>query len=138
MHLRSAIASRKSLLLSIAAKLIRYRWLFNRFLLHRSIMSSGSIVIKRIACRPHRADDVRIGALVVDRLPETANVHIDRAQLDIRVAAPDAVEQPLAREDAARVGKEMSQQAKFGRPKVDLLACPPYLVGRGIHLDIAI
>ncbi len=63
---------------------------------------------------------------------------VNRAQLDIGVAAPDAVEQPLSQKHPARMGKEMAQQAELGRTEIDRLTGAPYLVGGGIHFDVAV
>src|SRR5206468_8713673 len=57
-----------------------------------------SLRVERITGRTDGADDV--GApIAIDRLAEAADVDVDGAQLDVAVAAPDRVEQPLARED---------------------------------------
>ena len=53
---------------------------------------------------------------------------VHRARLDVAVAAPDAVEQPLAREDAAGVLQEVLQQAELGRAERDRLAMAAHLV----------
>src|SRR3546814_20517815 len=61
-----------------------------------------------------------------------------RAQFDIAVLAPDAVEQLPAREDAARMLHEMAEQAEFGRPHRDDLARPHHLVRDRIEFDVGI
>ena len=55
-----------------------------------------SVRIQRIACRSHGTDDVGLAAFV-DGLAQAADVHIDRAWLDVAVMTPDAVEQPFTR-----------------------------------------
>src|SRR5262249_59761756 len=58
-------------------------------------------VVQRVAGAPHGAD--RIGFLTaVERLAQPADMDVDRALVDIDLAAPHAVEQLLAREHAAR------------------------------------
>ena len=46
---------------------------------------------------------------------------VDGPQLDLAVAAPDRVEQPLAREDPAGMLEEMLEQPELGRPERDRL-----------------
>src|SRR4029077_4295068 len=55
----------------------------------------------------------------LERLAQTANMHVDRAFFDVNVAAPDAVEELIAGVDALRVGNEELEHAVFGRTEPD-------------------
>ena len=63
-------------------------------------------------------------------------MHIDRAQLDMDVVAPDGVEQFLAREHAARVAQEEFQQPEFRGTQMDPAAIAGHAVGGEIHFNI--
>ena len=53
---------------------------------------------------------------------QAADMDVDGARLDIDVAAPDAVEQLLAREHPAGAFHQEFKQAVFGRPEIDGVA----------------
>src|SRR5690348_3858525 len=55
--------------------------------------------VKRRSCRPHRAYEVKL-SLGVDRLAQSADMHIDGARLDMDIVTPDRVQQLLTREHA--------------------------------------
>ena len=57
---------------------------------------------------------------------------------EFRVVPPDAVEQLLAREDAARVLQEMAQQPEFGRAEMDRLAGTVGAMRHQVHLEIGV
>src|SRR5260370_41379961 len=78
-------------------------------------------IVERVAGAAHGADRVLLAA-GVERLAQAADVDVDGALVDIDVAAPDAVEQLLAREHAAGMFEEEFQQAIFGRAEIDLAA----------------
>src|SRR3546814_3516441 len=61
--------------------------------------SRRSVGIQRIAGRAHRADDVAMAAVRVDRLAQAADMHVHRAQFDVAVLPPYAVQQPLRSEE---------------------------------------
>src|SRR5262249_49125987 len=76
-------------------------------------------VVERVAGASDGAD--RIGnSSAVQRLPKSADVHIDRPFVDIDVAAPHTVEQLLARKHPPRTLHQKLEQAKFRGTKADL------------------
>ena len=83
---------------------------------------------------------MRIGsrlAAAVERLAQPADMHVHGALVDIDVAAPDAVEQLLAREDAAGALHQEFEQPEFGRPEPDLAAAARHAVRLAVELDVA-
>ena len=75
-------------------------------------------VVERIAGAANGADRILLAARV-EQLAQPPDMHVHGALIDIDVAAPDAVEQLLAAEDAAGMLEEKFQQAIFGRAEVD-------------------
>ena len=71
------------------------------------------------------------------RLAQPADMDVDGALVDIDVAAPDAVEQLLAREHAARALHQEFQQAIFGRPEIDGAAVARDALLFAIEFDVA-
>src|SRR5689334_46761 len=55
----------------------------------------------------------------MQRLPQPANVHVDRALLDEYVIAPDLVEELRAAVDPVRMGHEEMEQTEFGGAQLD-------------------
>src|SRR6266540_6107885 len=78
-------------------------------------------VIQRISGAAHGADRVLLAA-GIEQFAQAADMDIDGALVDIDVAAPDAVEQLLAAEDAAGMFEEKFQQTVLGRAEIDLAA----------------
>src|ERR1700675_4541677 len=78
-------------------------------------------IVERVAGAAHGADRILLAA-GIEQLAQAADVDVDGALVDIDVAAPDAVEQLLAREHAAGMLEEELQQAIFGRAEIDLAA----------------
>src|SRR5688572_9457012 len=75
---------------------------------------------------------------------EPANVHVDRALLDVDVATPDPVQQLRAAVDAIRMAHEKLEQAvlrgterDLGAPDADLVASRIELQGSCVH-DLAL
>ena len=79
-----------------------------------------------------------LAAAGVERLAQPPDMHVDGAHLDLRILAPDPVEQLLAREHPARMLQEMPQQAEFGRAEMDRLAGARHAVGGEVHRDIGV
>ena len=75
---------------------------------------------------------------LVQRLAQAADVHVDRAGLDIDVRAPDRVEQLLAAEHPAGVLHQIVEQAELGRAQVHLLAAAAHPVGDPVDDDVAV
>src|SRR6185295_20225924 len=78
-------------------------------------------LVERIARATYRSDRIR-GAATIERAPQPPDMHIDGALIDIDIASPHAVEQLLARVDAARALHQEFEQAEFGRPEMHLAA----------------
>ena len=93
--------------------------------------------VERIARRPNRPDQV--GEVAgIERLAEAADVNVNRSDVDVRVMAPDRVEEPLARENAARVFEEMPEKPEFRGSERDRLPASADAMGGYIHLDVGI
>src|SRR5579863_1489950 len=93
-------------------------------------------IVERVAGAAHRADRVLLAA-GIEQFAQTPDVHVDRALVDIDVAAPDAVEQLLAREHAAGMLEEEFEQAIFGRPEIDGAAGASDTSLLAIEFDVA-
>src|SRR5690606_38067242 len=110
----------------------------SRFLAARRGRRAGRLLdrFERVAGRAHGTD--RIAPVVErDRLAQPANVHVDRALLDLAVRPPHRIEQLAAREHAARMLHEELEQAILGRadPQRSTAALDP--VGYRIEPQIA-
>ena len=66
----------------------------------------------------------------LERLAQPADVHVDRALLDVHVAAPDAVEQLAPRVDAVRVGHQEGEQPVLRRAERNGLAVSGHAMSR--------
>ena len=64
-------------------------------------------------------------------------MHVHCPLVDIHISAPDAIEQLLARIDAAGIAHEIFEQAVFGGPEMDFLARTANAMGGAVELDIA-
>src|SRR5271165_2141850 len=82
------------------------------------LLRLGEAVVERVAGAAHGADRILLAARV-EQFAQPADMHVDGALVDVDVAAPDAVEQLLAREHAARMLQEELEQAVFGRAEID-------------------
>src|SRR5262249_3639627 len=74
----------------------------------------------------------------VEQLAQAADMHVDRALVDVDVAAPDAVEQLLARKYPSRMLEEKLEQAIFGRSEIDRPARARDAALLAVELDVAI
>src|SRR5438552_7458678 len=93
-------------------------------------------IIQRVAGAADGADRVLLAA-EIEQLAQAADVNIDGALVDIDVAAPDAVEQLLAREHPPRMLQEELQQAIFGRAEIDRPARARHAALVAVELDVA-
>src|SRR5262249_45057661 len=93
-------------------------------------------VVERVARAAHGADRVLLAA-GIEQFAQASDMHVDGALVDIDVAAPDAVEQLLAREHAAGMLKEKLQQPVFGRPEIDRTSGAGDAALLAVELDIA-
>ena len=79
-------------------------------------------VVERVAGAAHGADRILLAA-GIEQLAQAADMHVDGALVDIDVAAPDAVQQFLARERAAGMPRKKSSRRysvgprSIGRPE---------------------
>src|SRR5262249_39165500 len=78
-------------------------------------------VVERVAGATHGADRIDVVA-AIERLAQPPDVDVDGALVDVDLAAPDPVEQLLAREHAAGPLHQKLEQAIFGRPEIDRAA----------------
>src|SRR5580658_3293516 len=78
-------------------------------------------VVERIAGAAHGADRID-GVAAVERLAQAPDMDVDGALVDIDVAAPDAVEQLLAREHPAGTLHQKFKQPELGGTEVDRAA----------------
>src|SRR3970040_871519 len=103
-------------------------------------MPSGKAKSARIRREPIAGAADRANQLVVaerrQRFAETANVHVDRALLDIDVAAPDAVEELRAAVNAIGMQHDKLEQAKFGRTEHHFRLAHFDFVARGIEAEL--
>src|SRR3984957_3574654 len=76
-------------------------------------------IVERVARAAHGADRIG-GAAAIERLAQAADMDVDGAFVDIDVAAPDAVEQLLAREHAAGILHQEFEQAELGGAEWDV------------------
>ena len=64
--------------------------------------------VQRIAGRADGADQIG-PPFPIECLAQPPNMDVDGSGIDLRIVAPDRVEQPLARQDEPRVLEEMLQ-----------------------------
>src|SRR6202521_247058 len=93
-------------------------------------------LLESIAGAAHGADRVAIGASD-QRLSEPSHVDVDGAPVDEGIAPPHAVEQLLARKDAAGVLHEKSQQFEFGGSQANLALAAGDAVRGAVEDDVA-
>src|SRR5215469_4119378 len=89
--------------------------------------------VEAVADAADGEDQLRIGVVALDMLPQAANMNVDGAWLDERVAAPDHIEQLFARIHAHRMLDEELKQLEFAKRKVLALALDEHLVGAEVH-----
>src|SRR6267378_1982047 len=94
----------------------RTRWLHAGYLRGQASRVLDEAVVERIAGAADGADRVD-GTPTVERLAQTSDVDIDRAFVDIHIAAPDAIQELLAGENASRILHQEFKQAEFRRPQ---------------------
>ena len=68
-----------------------------------------------VAAAPHGLDQLRIAAVDFHLAPQAADLVVDRAVEQVRLAALHHVEQAVAVEHLARMGQEGDEQAELGR-----------------------
>src|SRR5260370_29863511 len=93
--------------------------------------------MERVAGAAHGADRILLAA-GVEQFAQPPDMHIDRALVDIDVAAPDAVEQLLAAEHPARMFQKKLQEPVFGRAEIDRTTRTGNPALLAIELDVAI
>jgi hypothetical protein len=105
--------------------------------LRRSALASRAsrLFHKGVPDRPHRPDEIGTtrGA---KRMPEAANMNIDRPGAEVNVARPGRGLKLAAGVDAARILHEVDQQAKLGRREMKDLSVAPHEIGRQVDLEI--
>jgi hypothetical protein len=76
--------------------------------------------------------------MFIQGLAQAADVHVDRATIDIRVMGPYRIEQPLTRKDAARMFQEMAKQPEFCGTELHAPSATADAMRLDVHLDVAI
>lgn len=74
---------------------------------------TGGLELKPIARTPYRFNILRIGAVVLDFLPDAVDMDRHRGGLSDRIKAPDAVKKRIFAENNIGIGGEKDQQVKF-------------------------
>src|SRR4051812_17421943 len=74
-------------------------------------------LVERIACRANGADGIA-RTLDVHGLAQPADMHVNRARLDIDVRAPHRIQELLAAEHPARMLDEVIEQLVLRRPQM--------------------
>src|SRR5690606_6195183 len=82
---------------------------------------------ERVARAAHRAHRI-LAAMGAERLPEPPDMHVDRARVDVDVAAPDTIEQLFPAPDSPGFLHQRRQQPELGRPELQWLAAPVHPV----------
>src|SRR5216683_5573382 len=93
-------------------------------------------VVERVAGAAHGADRIDVVA-AIERLAQPADMDVDGALVDVDFAAPDPVEQLLAREHAAGSLHQELEQAIFGRPEIDRAAGARDALLLAVDLEVA-
>src|SRR5690606_9907967 len=77
------------------------------------------------------------GAGCVELSAQIADVDIDHVRIDVRMLAPDVIEDGVAREHMASVAGEVFQQGELTCRQLDLLAATVDLPGGDVDLEVA-
>src|SRR5579859_5827679 len=93
-------------------------------------------IVECIAGTAHGADRVG-GAAAVERLAQAPDMNIDGALVDVDIAAPNTVEQLLAREHATRILHQEFQQTEFSWSKLHIAPGARDALFLAIELDVA-
>src|SRR5262249_46475719 len=93
-------------------------------------------VVQRITGAADGANRIG-GVAAIERLAQAADMNVDRAFVDIHVAAPHAVEQLLARKYTPGPLHEKFEQAKLGRTEIDRATRPRDALFLAIEFEIA-
>src|SRR5215217_6014867 len=93
-------------------------------------------LVEGVAGAADGADGVGF-ATTVDGAAEAADMDVDGALIDIDVIAPDAIEELLARIDAAGMAHEIFEEAIFGGAQMHVAGGAADAVGGAIELKVA-
>src|SRR5258708_31484571 len=93
--------------------------------------------VEAVTDASNRQDQFRVRVVAFDMLAEPAHVDVDSSRFDKSVAAPDHVEQLLARIDAHRMLHEELQQLELAQRQLFLFAVDEDLVGSEVHSKAA-
>ena len=96
---------------------------------------SDRLGVQSVTRRPHGSYDVDF-TFRVHGSAQAADMHVDRARLDVDVAAPDRVQHFLAREDPAGMLHEKLQQAELGRPEMNRPSVALHAVRGEVHRHV--
>src|SRR5690242_2023137 len=92
-------------------------WIFSRFLKNRLNTSASPATNETIADANHRFNAI---AALVELLPQTPDVHVERAGVAIITIAPHAIQQLLPRHDSVRTAREHRQKRELLVREFDL------------------
>src|SRR6185312_12317839 len=95
---------------------------------------AGEFLVEGVARTAHGADRI---AAAAESLAEPPDMDVDRALVDINVAAPDAVQHLGTGEDAAGRLHEELEELELGRPEMELATGAADAVGLAIELEVA-
>ena len=102
---------------------------------HQARRRSSERPVQGVAGRTDGSDQVHLRA-VVDCSAQAPDMDVNRAQLDIDVAAPDGVQQLLAAEHPLGMLQEVAQQLELGRPQMHRTFTAPHPVRGEVHDQI--
>src|SRR5690625_5346024 len=75
--------------------------------------------------------------MLAESLPQTADMHVDRARLQMALMAPNLIEQAFAAPYAARLLDEGGQKAKLGRTEIQSMTGPGDAVRAAVEAQIS-
>src|SRR3989449_6964996 len=84
--------------------------------------ASGFRSSELVADAPHGDDVRRRGGIILNLLPQPADVHVDGSRTAVVVVSPDMLEEEVAGKHPVGVADQEPQQLKFLRRQIDLPA----------------
>src|SRR5687768_15853905 len=77
---------------------------------HGSLPAEGASVDEAVPDAAHRLEATRIAGVLLDLLAQPADVHVDGPGVVAEWVSPDALEELIAREHAARLPHQVDEQ----------------------------
>src|SRR3954449_107715 len=97
----------------MAPRMISAKMTASRLRRDRSPGNSAVLVAEAVSDAAHREEVLGLLRIRLDLLPEMPDVHVDRPRIAICGVAPDAGEQHVAGEHAARRARERGEDLEF-------------------------